>query len=100
MAAGWHLKGLIHYLATVMSPQATPSQLRAVLAFEAACERLRHTLASTPGDGKPPAGPRQRREAYQLILDALQDVSDAYGIDSGPRLDGHDGAVRRAADEP
>jgi hypothetical protein len=84
-----------------MSPGATPSQLRAVLAFEAACERLRNTLAAPAGDGKPASGPAQRQEAYQLILDALFDVSDAYGIDSGPpRLDGQDGAFRRGADAP
>jgi hypothetical protein len=92
---------LIHYSDKIMSQRATPSQLRAVLAFEAACERLRNTLAAPPGDGKPPADSAQRREAYQLILDALQDVSDAYGIDSGSALpDGPDDAVRRAADGP
>ena len=83
-----------------MSP-ATPSQLRAVLAFEAACERLRNTLAAPPGDGKPPADPAQRREAYQVMRDALQDVSDAYGIDSVPlRRDSQDGPPGRAADGP
>ena len=84
-----------------MSPGATPSQLRAVLAFEAACERLRNTLAAPAGDGKPASGPAQRQEAYQLILDALFDVSDAYGIDAGPPpLDGQYGAIRRGADGP
>jgi hypothetical protein len=84
-----------------MSPGANPSQLRAVLAFEAACERLRNTLAAPAGDGKPPSGPAERQEAYQLILEALSDVNDAYGIDRGPpRLEGLDGAVRRGADGP
>ena len=81
--------------------QATPSQLRAVLAFEAACERLRNTLAAPPGDGKPTADPAQRREAYQVMRNALQDVGDAYGIDSVPlRRDSQDGPLRRAADGP
>jgi hypothetical protein len=80
--------------------QATPSQLRAVLAFEAACERLRNTLAAPPGDGKPPADPAQRREAYQVMHDALQDIGDAYGIDSMLRRDSQDGPLRRAADGP
>ena len=84
-----------------MSPGATPSQLRAVLAFEAACERLRNTLAAPAGDGKPLSGPAERQEAYELILDALSDVSEAYGIDSAPgQLHGQDGAVRRGADGP
>ena len=84
-----------------MSQGATPSKLRAVLAFEAACERLRNTLTAPPGDSRPSAGPEERREAYQLILDALQDVSDAYGIDNLPlRRNGPDGAVRAAADGP
>lgn len=81
--------------------QATPSQLRAVLAFEAACERLRNTLAAPPGDGKPPADPAQRREAYLVMLDALHNVGSAYGIDNVPlRRDSHDGPLRRAADGP
>jgi len=83
-----------------MSQRATPSQLRAVLAFEAACERLRNTLAAPPGDGKPPADPAQRREAYQVMLTALQEVGDAYGIDSAALPDGPDDAIRPAADGP
>jgi hypothetical protein len=81
--------------------QATSSQVRAVLAFEAACERLRNALAAPPGDGKPPADPAQRREAYQVMLTALQEVGDAYGIDSVPaRRDSQDGPLRRAGDGP
>jgi len=83
-----------------MAHGPTPSQLRAVLGFEAACERLRNTLAAPAGDGKPLSGPAERQEAYELILEALSDVSEAYGIDSAPGLDGQDGAVRRGADGP
>jgi hypothetical protein len=87
---------MIHYADEVMSQRAirsissipsnpsNPSKARALLAFEVACERLRNTLDSPDAGGKPSASSAERQQAYRLILEALANVRDAYGIDAGP----------------
>ena len=80
----------------LMSQGAIPSRLLAVLAFEAACERLRNALRSPAGDGKPSSGAAEQREACRLILHALEGLRDAYGIDAAPpRLNRMDHVLRR-----
>jgi len=93
---------MIHYLDEVMSQRAIPSvssipsipsipsapsvlsKARALLAFEAACERFRNSLESPDAEGRPAASSAERQQAYHLILEALANVRDAYGIDTGP----------------
>jgi hypothetical protein len=60
-------------------------ELKAVLAWEAANERLRHALSQS-GAALDDRRARQE-EAHVLVLRALHAIQAAYGIETRPRLE-------------
>jgi len=89
----------VRHAAAAALPPSVPPQ---AIASRAATEAARHWAPGLLGAGvRPPAGSAEQQEAYRVTLDALEDVRDAYGIETGPPgLDRQDEALRQGADGP